>query len=229
MSGYQLVFVYDLATGEIIRTIETAGEVASLRFTPNGKGLFVGSATGLGVIHDVDGNAVPERLGSRHDSSITFAVFALDGKTLLTGSTDATARLWNVANGALLQVLRGHKATLTAASFSQQGDRLLTESDDRSVMLWDIKTGRQLTVLRGPAGSGAIWGRFGRDGRTVKTLSDVPATVRTWNVEGKTYRYADLQADACKDGGVVSPEERERNALTLVSPLPKCAGVKAKK
>ena len=229
ITGDPHAYVYDLATGKAIKPITAPGAVAGLQFSPDGTGLFIATDSGSGAIYDAASGNVRVRLDGSHDSGITFATFSNDGKTLVTGSNDATARLWNVADGTLLQVFRGHKATLSAASFSPAGERLLTESDDRPVMLWDTLTGQQLTVLHGPAGTGALWGWFGPDGKTVQTLSSVPATLRTWNVGARPYGYADLRNEACKDGGIVSDDDRTRNSLAIESPLPKCAALQATK
>lgn len=225
----RMSFVYNHASGKILARIQSAGKVASLQFSPDGKRLFIGTDSGAGAIWDTATGMLLRRLNSQHDGSINFAAFSADGKRLLTGSTDATARLWNAETGDLLRVLRGHKATLSGGRFSPGGDRVLTESDDQTVMLWDTVTGKQLTVLRGPADAGALWGWFGADGKTVETVSQGRAVRRTWNVGAKPYRYEELRDEACKDGGIVSADARERNALAIASPIAKCAGFKAKK
>jgi WD40 repeat protein len=62
--------------------------------------------------------------------------FSPDGKTVLTGSYDRTARLWDI-NGNLLQTLRGHIYPVLSVAFSHDGGLLLTGSSDFSARLWD--------------------------------------------------------------------------------------------
>ncbi len=44
-----------------------------------------------------------------HEDTVSSAQFSPDGKTVVTASVDKTARLWDVATGRELQVLRGHE------------------------------------------------------------------------------------------------------------------------
>nr|MBA2306715.1 WD40 repeat domain-containing protein [Candidatus Dependentiae bacterium] len=48
--------------------------------------------------------------------TITSVAFSADGKTVLTGSTDTTARLWDVTTGKELQVLKGHTNDITSVA-----------------------------------------------------------------------------------------------------------------
>jgi len=92
--------------------------------------------------------SVRERYVLRHEG-VTSAVFDPSGARVLTASTDKTARLWDVATGAQLTVLRGHQDTVLNAVFDPSGKRVLTASVDRTARLWDAATGAELTVLRG--------------------------------------------------------------------------------
>jgi WD40 repeat protein len=70
--------------------------------------------------------------------------FLADGRRLLSGSADATARLWDVEAGKDLRELRGHKEPLQAVAVDAGGRYALTAGNDRTVRLWDLQTGRQL-------------------------------------------------------------------------------------
>ena len=65
------------------------------------------------------------------------ARFSPDGQTVLTASDDHTARLWEVASGRELRVLRGHRGPVRDAQFSADGRTMLTASDDTTARLWD--------------------------------------------------------------------------------------------
>jgi WD40 repeat protein len=43
-----------------------------------------------------------------HEGAVSSAAFSPDGSRIVTASYDKTARLWDVANGKELMVLRGH-------------------------------------------------------------------------------------------------------------------------
>lgn len=66
--------------------------------------------------------------------------------TLLTWSTDGTARLWDAATGAELMVLR-HADWVVGAAWNSDRTRLLTWSRDGRARLWDAATGAELFTL----------------------------------------------------------------------------------
>src|SRR5207244_1557571 len=74
------------------------------------------------------------------------------GRTLASGSTDRTARLWDRTTGEVAAVLQGHTRGITAIAFSPTGEWVATGSADRSVRLWNARTGREGAVLSGHAG-----------------------------------------------------------------------------
>jgi len=75
----------------------------------------------------------------RHDRSVTAAEISPDGERLLTASTDGTARLWRVRDGASLGVMP-HRDEVSWADFSPDGSRVLTVSRDGTARIWDGRT-----------------------------------------------------------------------------------------
>jgi hypothetical protein len=66
--------------------------------------------------------------------------FSTDSRTLAT--TDGkVVHLWEVATGAKLRTLDGHRGEVRALAFSQDGRLLATASSDSTVLVWDL-TGR---------------------------------------------------------------------------------------
>jgi WD40 repeat protein len=73
-----------------------------------------------------------------HTDSVTAVALSSDGRRLLSGSEDNTARLWDAATGKAIATLAGHTAQVTAVAFSPDGTRVLTGSRDNTARLWDL-------------------------------------------------------------------------------------------
>jgi hypothetical protein len=78
----------------------------------------------------------------RHASAVRCVAFSLDGATVLTGSGDKTARLWDAQTGAPRGEPLKHEGAVNAVAFSPDGATVLTGSYDNTARLWDAKTGK---------------------------------------------------------------------------------------
>src|SRR5262249_36985851 len=79
---------------------------------------------------------------------------------------DGAVRLWDVATGQEVRVLKGHTNRVVSACFSPDGQRILTASWDGTARLWETATGRELCVLTNPHFS-LQSAAFSKDGRRV--------------------------------------------------------------
>ena len=78
--------------------------------------------------------------------SITFYT---DGATILTGSHDHTARLWETASGMLLATLQGHADVVTKVASHLMEHIFLTDSRDDMPRLWKTASGQCVGLLQG--------------------------------------------------------------------------------
>ncbi len=79
-----------------------------------------------------------------HSRTVGSVAFSPDGKTVLTGSHDNTARLWDGATGQPTGPPMEHPDSVRSAVFSPDGKTVLTVCDDGNVRLWDSVTSRQV-------------------------------------------------------------------------------------
>jgi tricorn protease-like protein len=120
-----------------------------------------------------------------HAAGVDSVVFAPDGRTLATGSVDATVRLWDVATGRTTAVLEPSAGYILAVAFSPDGSTLATSSD--TVRLWDVGTGRVVAVLHGHTGPVHSIA-FSPDGRTL-AAGGADKTVRLWDLASASARW----------------------------------------
>ena len=105
--------------------------------------------------------------------------FSPDGKTLLTGSEDGVARLWDAESSRPLGQPMRHERSVTALAFSRDGKRLVTGSHDGTARLWDAETGQAIGLPMCHAESVSAVA-FSPDGKRFLTASG--KTVRLWPV-----------------------------------------------
>lgn len=120
------------------------------------------------------------RLVRRFHSYVDWVSFSPDGQWLLTTGIDTTARVWDMATGREVSVLRGHRGYLNSARFSPDGHQVVTGSADGTARLWELPGGRELLSFQGHNRS-VTSVAFSLDGRSVVTGSE-DSTVRVWDV-----------------------------------------------
>ena len=72
-----------------------------------------------------------------------------NSQTLISGSTDATIKLWNLQTGKLLSTLTGHSRAILSVAISPDGKTLASSSRDGIIKLWNLHTGEVLQTLSG--------------------------------------------------------------------------------
>jgi len=71
-----------------------------------------------------------------HTSSISSVTFSPDGKRIVTGSEDNTAKVWDALTGKETLTLKGHTKAIHSVAFSPDGKRILTGSKDNTARIW---------------------------------------------------------------------------------------------
>lgn len=74
----------------------------------------------------------------RDGEPATMVQLSPDGSTVLTGSTDGVARLWDRHNMTLLARLAGHREPLSAVAWDASARRAATADTSGMVLLWDV-------------------------------------------------------------------------------------------
>jgi WD40 repeat protein len=132
---------------------------------------------------DENGRELVKFKGSPHQATISCMAFSPDGRRLLTGSNDSTAKLWSVT-GELLQTLKYHRGPLSFVGFSPSGTTLLTGSQDQSAAVWD-PDGRLKRYLPGH-NAGVYVVAASPDGTRVVTADGTQGeSIRVWDMGGQ--------------------------------------------
>lgn len=96
------------------------------------------------------GEALIGFLGSpnlKHSGHVSCAAVSPEGKWIISGSYDATLKLWDVQSGKELRTFKGHVYAVESVCFAPGGKAILSGSDDHTLKLWGIKTGTCIKTI----------------------------------------------------------------------------------
>jgi RNA polymerase sigma factor (sigma-70 family) len=192
--------LWDVASGDVLRTIEPPGRLRSLAFDPSGKSL----ACGVGKevrLYDLATNG-PGRVVASHDFDVTSVAFTRDGSAVISGSHDHTVQRTSLATERTDWRLPGHFEQVNAVALSRDGALLATGGGDAryahgvlpagakclgpgAVRLWDARTGRLLRCP-GDATEQVMAVALSPDGRRIAAAGAAAAgagVVHVWDSE----------------------------------------------
>ena len=146
-------------------------------FSPDSKQVVSGSVDQtLKLFNVADGKLMREfkaykekEFEKGHQKAVFCAAFSPDGKTVASGSSDHTIRLWNVADGSVVRELvdpalkpapgdppPAHPGSVYGVRFTADGKRLVSVGqaphNHGSLAVWDVADGKLLAAQTLPLG-----------------------------------------------------------------------------
>jgi WD40 repeat protein len=172
--------VYNASDGLLLQDGQIGG--GTLAISPDSK-TCLGGVNPTATLRATSNGQILRKF-SGHTDSVVSAAFSNDGKWLVTGSGDSTARVWEVSSGKQVLLLSGNSEWVKSVAFSPDGTKILTGSD--SVRLWDITTVNQQLTFSAPAGITAS--SLSADGKTI-LVGDEDGNTGLWDLNtGKLLR-----------------------------------------
>jgi eukaryotic-like serine/threonine-protein kinase len=179
------VRIWRLLTRELSVTLATANAASCVTFSPDGKTLAVGGydfqkgdGSGNVKLFEVGSWRLRATLDVPPKVSVWSVAFSPDSKMLATANSDETVKLWDAANGQLLETL--HTDRIHCAVFSPDG-RLLATGGDKAVKLWDVANREELIAFQGIGWLRVGSVAFSPDGKVLASGS-ADRFVRLWDV-----------------------------------------------
>ena len=123
-----------------------------------------------------------------HAGGVLALAVTSDGRHIVTGSDDNTARVWDAGTGVELLQLKVPGA-VRGVAVTPDGTRIVTGSDDNIARVWDAGNGTELRQFKGHAESLLAVAAM-PDGRRIVTGSD-DKTARVWDVEHRSPTASD--------------------------------------
>jgi WD40 repeat protein/serine/threonine protein kinase len=145
--GDRTVRVWDPKTGRETLTLrDHSGLVQSVAISPEGWRLASGGTDPENVVRLWNATPIddlgPEPLYSLpgHELDVTCLAFSHEG-LLASGSLDKTVRVWDPADGKLVQTLQGSPVPIWGMAFSVDGKNVAADGDNGIVRAWEARTG----------------------------------------------------------------------------------------
>ncbi len=180
------VHLIEADTGEVRALRGHGDQVMSVAVSPSGHLVAAGTWGGAIYLHDLVRGVRGVLRG--HRDAVRALAFSPDGQRLLSGSSDRTARLWEIEHPDRPPLLlAGHGDGVHGAAFAPDGRRVATASLDQLVRIWAVspahaaQPAQPSLVLRGH--QGVVLGvAFSPDGKMLASVS-TDRTLRLWDVE----------------------------------------------
>ncbi len=165
------VTLWDVATGQKVRSFRAdAGTIDVVTFSSDGRFVLAGGENVS--IWDVHTGQEVQRFQHQGWLRTNSAAFSPDGRFVVTGHPDNTARLWEVQSGQEIHRFK-HRDEVTSVAFSPYGQWVITGSMDHTSQLWDTETGQELCQLI--SFRDGTWAVLDRQGRyDAANAGDIP-------------------------------------------------------
>jgi WD40 repeat protein len=185
-----VVRIWDTARGRLLQTLEgPTGAVRILAFNSNTKAMLAVGEEPTVFLWDATGKLQGRLKHDRMDRKIGDAAFSPDGKLVVTGSYDGTARLWNSATAAPHTVLDpaissprpvvlSHPGAIAAVAFSPDSKRVIIAGANQSARVWTVSGQPRGQPMQHDGGITSV--AFSPDGKTVLSGS-WDQTARLWD------------------------------------------------
>ena len=173
--------------GHCIATVPYFTPVFTVAVTPNGEKAVLGGLYGKISTLDLNRLCLLEPLEG-HTDSVSSIRISDDGKTVVSGASDRTVRVWNLTSGSAGGILEGHKSFVFHVALSSDGS-LIASADGGEVRLWDVRSGQCAQVINSKVvalkeGFSPFSVAFSADGQRL-LVGTVSGTIFVFRLTGK--------------------------------------------
>jgi WD40 repeat protein/tRNA A-37 threonylcarbamoyl transferase component Bud32 len=171
---------YAVGKEQALQEITGLGTIQTLDYAPDLKLLATGGFDGNARIFS--GTVLQSTLS--HNDRVAALAFSRDGKMLLTGSDDQTARLWDSETGLPIGMSYSLPCPVYKVAFSEDGKTILAQGPDKIVRLWNTPGSDAIRPTLPQDTGGILAVAYSRDGKRVVAACGVGIPgFRVWDAD----------------------------------------------
>jgi WD40 repeat protein len=164
--------VWDVENGRTVLAIETRfREVAAVSYSPDTTMIATGGENEQKEflkIWDANTSKIVSNIIKGHTEKVKCLAWTADGRTLISGASDKSIRMWNTATWQQIKVLTEHAGNVEAIAISPNGHILASASWDDTARLWNLENGQPIgSPLQHAASVDSV--SFSTDGKLLAT------------------------------------------------------------
>ncbi|MEM9908046.1 MAG: NACHT domain-containing protein [Cyanobacteria bacterium P01_D01_bin.44] len=173
--------LWDVKTGDLIRSLDTGSRVYSVAFSSDYDLLASGGDETFVKLWDTRTGRASQRLTGHRSwvGTVAFGRNPYGEEVLASGSDDGVIQLWNFNTSQAIRSFTNGDACIHSIAWAPDGKTLASGSSDKSVKIWDIEIGQCTQILKGHSD----WVRsvsFSSQGDRLASGSN-DKTIKLWN------------------------------------------------
>lgn len=199
-----LIVLWDVSTGEVIREFDTPIEnLRRASFSVDGSLAVSGASDGTLQIWDVETGELLHMLDG-HNGTVNAVAFSPDGTQIISGGSDRDVCLWDVQTGELLLILEANEddplqGTIQSVAMSPDGTQAVSGGANSEIVIWDVEVGVEMMRLSEDNTGSVMTVAYSPDGEYILSGGSTGGDIlQLWDAE-----TGELQQNFVGHGGVI--------------------------
>lgn len=197
-----IIKIWDVSTGEVIKTLEGDNDVESVTYSPDNKFIASGESGSIKIWNVSTGNCIKtlevEKDEFNNNSGVSSLKYSPDGKFLACSIQGVGVNYIKILNTSTYNFKLIKDVYVNSLKYSADGKFLIGNSYmDFDIKIWDVSTGKCVNILKGHSYLvDSI--SCSPNGKLLASTSVIDKTIKIWDIStGKCLKTIDTSNNPC--------------------------------